>query len=123
MPRATNKYPYEGKVWGGLVDLALQLTGKSEEGSGFAAILSRDGCVLSVFCEREFPDFRERIDNADASLFYDPFEGPEYQYISWSNVSRETLERILNVTFLPEDLIGFKCDPLDEIPSTHGVMF
>ena len=123
MPRATNKYPFESRVWEGLAKLAHQLTGQSGEGNGFKAVLNSKGCLLSVFSQGEYPDFAKRGEGAEANLFYDPFEGPEHQYISWSNVSADTLERILNIRFSPEDLVGFGGEEIDRIPSSHDVMF
>ena len=123
MPRATNEYPFEGKVWDGLGRLALQLTGKADEGNGFVAVLNAGGCLLSVFCESEYPDYSKGRKGVEASLFYDPFDGPVYQYIAWENVSAETLERILDIEFVPEDLVSYKGGQLDSVPASHGVMF
>ena len=123
MPRSTNMYPFENKVWDGLANLAFQLTGKSGEGNGIKVVLNARGCLLSLFSQREFSDFRDRGEGAEATLFYDPFEGPVYQFIGWSNVSPDTLERVLNVKFSPEDLISFGGDRLDKIPASHSVMF
>jgi len=123
MPKATNMYPFENKIWNGLEKLAFQLTGRSGEGNGFKAILNSGGGLLSLFCQREFPNFRDRGEGAEATLFYDPFDGPVYQYINWSNISTDTLERILNVSFSTDDLISFSGERIDKIPSSHGVMF
>ena len=123
MPTATNRYPFENKVWDGLASLAFQLTGKSGEGNGFIAVLNSEGNLLSVFSQSQFPDFRDRREGTEAFLFYDPFDGPVYQYISWSNVSKHTLERILKIKFCSDDLISFSGDRIDRIPIGHGVMF
>ena len=123
MPRATYQYPFENKVWDGLVRLAFQLTGNSGEGYGFKAILNSEGSLLAVFSQREYPDFKHRGEDAEATLFYDPFDEPVYQFISWSNVSADSLERILNIEFSPEDLVSFNGDRMDKIPSSHNVMF
>ena len=123
MPRATNQFPFENKVWEGLAKLAVQLTGKSGEGNGFKAILNSEGSLLSVFSQCDYPDFKDRGKDAEATLFYDPFEGPVYQFISWSNVSADSLERILNIELLPEDLVGYNGDQQDKIPLSHSVMF
>ena len=123
MPRATNKYPFESKIWGGLTNLALQLTGNSEEGYGFKAALNKEGCLMTIYSQAFFPDFRDRGKESEATLFYDPFEGPEYQYISWSNAEKETVERILNIQFTPEDFVGRDGSKLEYFPSSHGVMF
>jgi len=123
VPRATNQYPFENKVWEGLVKLAFQLTGKSGEGNGFKAILNSEGGLLSIFSQGEYPDFKDRGENTEATLFYDPFDEPVYQFISWSNVSADSLERILNIEFSPQDLVSFNGNQQDKIPFSHSVMF
>lgn len=123
MPRATNKYPFESKIWEGLAKLAFQLTGKSGEGNGFKAALDKNGCLLLIYSESVFPDFRDQAKEAEATLFYDPFDEPEYQYISWSNVTQKTLERILNIQFTPEDFVSWNGSKIEQFPSIHDVMF
>lgn len=123
MPRATSQYPLENKVWDGFAKLAFQLTGKSGEGNGFKAALNSEGSLLSIFSQSEYPDFRDCGENAEATLFYDPFDGPVYQFISWSDVSADSLERILNIELVPEDLVSFNGNQQDKIPFSHSVMF
>lgn len=123
MPDATNQYPFETKVLEGMSNFAYQLTGKTGLGNGFKAILNGYGCLLSFFGQSEYPDFRERDLGMDAYFLYDPFEEPEIQYISWSKVSKETLERILNIEFSAEDLQDSDGNQLNEFPTVHTVMF
>jgi len=123
MPRATNKYAFESKIWGGLANLALQLTGNCGEGYGFRAVLNKEGCLMTIYSQAFFPDFRDRGKESEAMLFYDPFEGPEYQFIKWSNAKLETIERILNIRFTPEDFVAKDGSKLELFPSSHGVMF
>jgi hypothetical protein len=41
---------------------------------------------------------------APAWLCYDPFEGPEYTYLSWEGIGQRVMERLVGATFPPEDL-------------------
>ena len=38
-------------------------------------------------------------------LFYDPFEPDEYRWLSWQNISQETMERLINQQFENQDFV------------------
>ena len=80
------------------------------------AILNKDGVLLEIYSQAVFPNFHGEGEGAESQIFYDPFDGPVYQYIRWSNVSPDTLERILNITFTPEDLIDLTVMKLSKFP-------
>ena len=123
MPRATANYPFEGKVWSGLVGLGDHLLGRSGEGFGFTATLDDAGRLTAIYAEEVDPDFRKRFKEAASSLFYDPFEGPVYTYIAWTNVPRTVMQRLLKIDFQREDFTGRDGQVLDAFPASHGVMF
>ena len=91
MPRSTVKFQFEFTIWGWASEFSETLTG---ENRAFLIIFNSDQSVDRAFFSKE-----RYFDNAlkesltktnEFYFFYDPFEGPEYTYISWNNLSRNT---------------------------------
>ncbi len=105
MPHATNTYPFEWKLFSWANDFAARRTG--DNARAFLMLLDARGAVMQVHvsdrCSFD-PALKEQLAaTAPAHLFYDPFDFPEYGYLSWSGLSRETAERLMGSAFEPAD--------------------
>jgi hypothetical protein len=124
MPHSTSKYPFEGKIGGWASRLSSALPGHPHY--PFLVLFAAGGQVRQIHfghAPQQHDDAVWRQLKADASswLAYDPFEGPEYTYIHWQDVSKATFERLLGAPFTSEDLtVG---DQAIDFPATWGVMF
>ena len=118
MPHATYRHRYEMTVLGGCCALAERLCGSYARGHGFLAGFDADGNLLAAVCQPTAPDFRDREVEGHATLFFDPFDAPEYTYVAWSGFTRAALERALGLRFGPHDLPDGT-----ELPDSHDVMF
>jgi hypothetical protein len=124
MLRATNKYRFEWTIlkWASKVSQAF--CGNAHypflilfNASGVADRLVF-GSAAETHNENDWKQLRGR---GPGWLEYDPFEGPEYQYLSWEGLDQQTLERLIGTTFGPED---FSADgETTAFPSKWGVMF
>ena len=124
MPHATNKYPFEWKIFEWAGRLSKQLTGNFHY--PFLILLSRDGRVLQVHFgdapEQHDEHVWQQLREANPCWFvFDPFEGPVYTYLTWQNAPRTTFERLLGTPFGPGDFTSQ--DQCIEFPSTWGVTF
>jgi len=128
MLRSTYKYPFEWKVFDWAMRFSDKMTG---ENRGFFIEFGRGGDVIAVIFsittrQSIAPQKNTLTEKADAWLFYDPFDAPEYAYIEWKNITRETMERILGETFAEEDFMPIlyrSQEECKEWPSTWQVMF
>lgn len=118
MPRSTSRHRFEFTVLNGCCALAERLCGGNDRGCGFRAAFDAEGNLLAAICQPSAPDFRDaRLDGA-ATIFFDPFDAPEYTYIAWSGFTRAAMERALSIRFGPHDLPDGV-----ELPADHDVMF
>lgn len=134
MPHTTQAYPFEWKVHAFAQRLSAQLAGGQGYDS-FLMVLNAQGSVQTLFfkCpEDSWHQVRERLDQAGtAYLFYDPFGAPEYSWLSWRQIDRSTMERLLGDQLQDTDFIklehaGSRAPDLerpDEFPVSWGVMF
>lgn len=99
---------------------------KLDQGNGFTATVSDDGCLLALYSEREFADFRDRRNEAGlGTLHYDPFDLPEYVFIAWDHVTQAAIESLLQVQFTDDDFRGAdgSATPSERFPNSWEVMF
>jgi len=124
MPHATNRYPFEWKIYSWAKDFSELLTGKPHY--AFFISFTGDGLIQKIIVGNQAERFDCRqsevlCKESSSWFFHDPFEGPEYTYIDWKNLDRKTMERIIGVKLEPEDFVnGFNSI---EFPMTWGVMF
>ena len=132
MPHSTYGYPFEEKVFGYASQLSERLTGRELT---FLMTLDFEGVIRALQFEppkSSWHELTDRLTKADeAYLFYDPFDAPEYTWISWLSIKRSTMERLIGSPF---DEIDFgkhshavsaapELAPANEFPVSWGVMF
>jgi hypothetical protein len=81
----TAGYLFEGKVLGFAQNLSAMLAGEGYH--TFLMVLTNQGAARTLQFEASdgyWQELMEKLDQGgDSYLFYDPFEGPEYTYLSW----------------------------------------
>ncbi len=132
----TQAYPFEWKVLGFAQDLSARLAGEGDH--TFLMILTGRGVVRSLQfgpSEGHWHQLTAELDRAgpggDAYLVYDPFEGPEYTWLSWRRIERPTMERLIGGAFENADFVKAQPAPWDApdleppgaYPASWGVMF
>ena len=123
MPHSTVKYPFEGRVLSGLAALGEQLLNSSDQGFGYVATFDAEARMVSWYPETSYSNFRDFRSDKTPCLFYDPFDQPEYRYISWNSISKQHMERILDIKFEDNDFKEFFGERIIEFPDSWGVMF
>jgi hypothetical protein len=134
MPKSTHLYPFENKVLGFAVALAERMTGL-DRANGFLMYLSREGAVQSVTFDDHTPEWRLRVEAASEDdrphLYFDPFDAPDYSYLSWNQIAQHTMERLIGQGIESVDLVRWphfshrtshQPDP-SSYPSRWSVMF
>ncbi len=122
MPKATNKFPYEFRVFEGMDYLQKQLFKNDEGKSGFIAGLDFKGRVLETINANED---RWSLDLRYAYASYimiDVIDHGEYIYLDWKDLPKPLMETLLNIQFEPTDFVS----PIhgnSEYPTSHSVMF
>ena len=122
MPKATNKFPYEFRVFEGMGYLQSQLFRNDEGKLGFIAGLDFKGRVLETISATED---RWSLDLCYAYASYimiDVIDHGEYIYINWKEVPQTIMETLLNIQFVPTDFVS-QIHGDTEYPTSHGVMF
>lgn len=133
MPHATDAYLFEQKVWSFASGLSRQLAGDGYH--PFVMLLDPTGAVQLIYFEcpeQSWHALTDKLDQAGTSyLFYDPFDAPEYTWLSWSRIDQPTMERFIGNRFDESD---FEKDqsrmeqapdlqPQGQFPGSWGVMF
>lgn len=132
MPHMTQAYPFEWKVLGFAASLASKLAGRGHH--SFLMMVDGDGSVQSL--QFECPEdgwhkLTAKLDEAGASyIFYDPFDTPDYTWMSWRNIDRSTMERFIGNRFGDADFVKAEhsasqapeLNPLNTYPASWGVM-
>ncbi len=133
MPHTTHAYPFESKVWEFAQRLSQQLAGQGHH--SFVMVLDAKGVVqtLHFACpDKSWRQFTEKLDQADTPyLFYDPFDAPEYAWLSWARIDRPALERLIGDRFVDVDFVKYRhaasrapdLEPSNRFPRYWGVMF
>jgi hypothetical protein len=128
MPKSNVKYPYEFKVLDGLLKLGSDLFGESHDIEAFIIKLDDSGQILTTFNTDQHPDFNfcgdwDEDEGFRSFLFLDVIERGEYLFIKWRNVSKDHIEKLLNIKFTDKDFLDSTKDDVTMYPNTHNVMF
>jgi hypothetical protein len=107
MPRATNRYPFEWRVFSWAGQFSYKMTGESHV--PMLILLSPQGNAKEVHFgdqpeEPIKPEWTALHEAADSWFLYDPFDGPVYTALWWTEISRETMERLMGEPFPEEEL-------------------
>src|SRR5215210_2284097 len=101
MPHTTAAYYFEGKVAEWAARLAYQMTGQHD--STFVMVFGSDDTVRVTLVPRrrgaELLKQERPLEGAEPYLVYDPFEAPEYCWLSWQGISQEVMERLIGKKF------------------------
>jgi len=123
VPHVTRSYAFEDKVFTWADDLSLLMTGHH---SAFILKFGGNGRVRTL----EFGDIaRYRIDKqsvdakAESYLFFDPFDYQEDCWISWKEIDRCTMERLIGRKFEDSDFGHHLDGTLQLYHSTWSLMF
>jgi len=123
MPRSTYTYFFEMRI-------LMELTKKLGEKAALC-LFSKKG-ELQIIREKDdehlhYPTWHHQKEdlkkNAISYLFYDPFDAPEYAYISWNNLSQKQMEALIHHQFSPQEFIGYQEQERIAFPASWGVMF
>jgi hypothetical protein len=134
MPHTTAGYGFERKVLAFAAGLSATLTG-GEPSQTFVMVLRSDGSAQPPQLECPQGDWHRLVDTlaktGAAHLFYDPFDAPEYTWLSWHQIECSTMERLIGITFENADFVkaqhsssrvpGLK--PPGTFPASWSVMF
>ncbi len=127
MPHSTCRFPFEWKIREWVAGLSRTLAGDAHY--PLLILLTAEGVVQRIVLgpspqthdDGEWEALRR---TASAWLSYDPFEGPEYQYVSWEGITQSTIERLLGSALGPADLTAQPAAPETiPFPEKWGVMF
>ena len=134
MPHITQAYAFESKILGFACRLSVYLAG-GQKGHSFVMVLNAEGAVQTLHFECPADSWHHLTDRMDRDgtpyIFYDPFDAPEYTWISWRQISRSTMERLIGERFQGSDFIKApnptiqapELKPPGEFPICWGVMF
>ena len=112
MPHSTINFPLEEKVFGFAHDLSSRQAG---DPIAFLMLINDAGEVLSTQFRDQDPANRclsnrealkVNLQERERSLFYDPFDWPEYAWIGWKEIDRFAMERIIGTAFQESDLVS-----------------
>ena len=131
MPHTTCRFPFEGKILSTLRGLLQPLEGLAGSAATLLLVLNPDGSIeIWIYPKADQSDVRLReLETLKASfIFYDPFERPEYEFLKWVNVGRDTMEMLIGEAFSADDFddpIGLHGPKGDSVayPKTWSVMF
>jgi hypothetical protein len=121
MPHSTQEYAFEFRVLDLVGGLCIRLAGEARR---MLLCFDRDGALLKAAIGADAaPDAA-----LDVWLLYDPFDAPEYTYVEWHGVSRQTMERLMGAAFVAADFEATgprrpRRRTLQDFPSDWGVMF
>ena len=131
MPHATCRFHFERKVLSTLRGLLQPLEGLAGSAAALVLVLNPDGSIeIAIYPEAGQSYVRVReLETLQASfIFYDPFDRPEYEFLKWANVGRDTMETLRGEAFSAGDFVGQVGSHGAEgdsvaYPKTWGVMF
>ncbi|MCZ6755472.1 MAG: hypothetical protein O7E49_09190 [Gemmatimonadetes bacterium] len=131
----TQAYPFEWKVLNLAQSLSIRLAGERRGHQSFLMVLGIDGSVRTL--QFECPEdnwhlLTKRLDRAGtAYLFYDPFDAAEHTWLSWRQIGRSPMERLIGQRFENVDFVktqhassrAVELEPANIFPASWGVMF
>ena len=126
MPRTTHEYPFESHVLAGLGERLRPFLELAGPAASYVLVLHPDGSSqINVFRTDTDRD-RARRDGVEGQsyLFFDPVDdGMEYRWLTWKDIDRTTMERLIGRTFAPEDFVSMRSRKERDYPQSWGVMF
>jgi hypothetical protein len=125
MPRYSAKFKFEFKVFDWAMRFCHLMTGRIMDDS-FSIILDADGATRRAFFgdPAEFgPEGDPYGQPAQSALFYNPIDAPEYYFMYWQNIRRETLERLMGEPFEEADFVSLSGRERMEFPPRWSVWF
>jgi hypothetical protein len=132
MPRSTQAYPFEAKVFSPLEQIADRF-GSPRAKHTFGLTLGPAGGVSSLTFDPPADGWFTRLDLLASQhtpfVFFDPFDAPEYTFIRWANIEQATMERLLGLRFEAGDFTPWHASPPrqlpvpGQLPATWDVMF
>jgi hypothetical protein len=112
MPRTTVKYLFEWRMLEAVIGFARRHGGSDMQ----TLLVELDGEKVHV--GGNLYALRDALEERGAPhLFYDPFDPPEYRWLSWTSLSRARAEALLGAQFQEGDF-GDR-----SYPESWGVMF
>jgi hypothetical protein len=131
MPHSTHAYVFELKVGEFAAQLSRPLTGEART---FLIVFGEDGAARSVIFESPTPSWHDFVDELRAAgrpyLFYDPFDLPEYAYLTWHKLEQTVMEQLIGQDFQESDFVRYKelsrapaLSPANSYPASWAVMF
>ena len=125
MPHATNQFPFESKILAWTKIISDSMT--DDPHRAFLLTFDENGWNGDTFFSdgRSFPAGRlESLRVFNKCWFsYEPSGAPAHYVISWKNVQRETVERIMNAEFDEEDFVSQRTGARIEFPQKWSVVF
>jgi hypothetical protein len=127
MPKSTFAFGFEWKV----LELAARLAerhGARDESSDphkpWLFVADDEGALQVVPLGADWREKKERaLASGLPSLFFHPFDAPEYTWLEWSHVDRQTMEALMDKSFQEGDFVSTRTKELQPFPESWGVMF
>lgn len=126
MPHSTIEFPFEEIVFRFAHDHAKN---NWDETESFLFLVDSLGNVISTeFRPRDESNRRHANEEqaneqgSNGTLFYDPFDWPEYAWLAWNNIDRDAMERIIGEAF-DESAFRSASGVILPFPTNWSVMF
>lgn len=131
MIQVTVEYPFEYKILKSMDALGYQLfniinpdTMEINDDRGYVFEFDKSGRLNRINSSSfELMDSGEKPDETTPMLFYDNFQRPEHVWIGWNLMTREMMERVLNLQFDKNDFVSRSGVTLFSFPESHQVVF
>jgi len=120
MPSSTFAFPFEMKILTVLSTMIGENTALCTfSSSGTIQLLQQETPPSPSWFQKQ----KELQDTNQSHIFYDPFDAPEYTFISWQNIPQELMESLLQQPFEPNDFVGYRSKKTIPYPASWIVMF
>ena len=129
MPRTTACYSFEFTIWDWMRKSSPPCAG--EHPTLLAYVSGEQIDSLHAWRRGAFPasDGERLLDETRSWLFYDPFDAPEYAWLSWNGIDRPAMEALIGspLALTPQGWSGNQAreleHPVTAFPAKWGVMF
>lgn len=130
MPHSTFQYGFEWKAVSVTAELLSRLCGSETVlifQQKWLLLLNEDGdfqLLTQAPTAETWPDTKKQLQaQGQAFIFIDPFDAPEYTWLEWFKIERQTMEQLLGTTFTEQDFISNRGGAHQPYPETWHVMF
>ncbi len=132
MPRKTQGYEFEWKILEFAGEFSERLFGGHFP---FVMVFNSGGVLRSLYFEPPFSSWRDLTvklkESGEPHFFYDPFDAPEWTWVSWFGLEQTTMERLIGRPFDESDFTKDRAaanvvpelDSRGVFPNSWGVMF